>query len=166
MVFFPKALELVQLRQGGHIGHPVQKHLADQMIHFVLNADGVKAGGFDIQRLPVTVQPAHADHGGPDHPASQSVHAQTALPALFLVRSVENDFGIDELFGPPTEQRLKQFYERKAVFEAALKVDIQTDDTDFKTYARELAQESVELQTIVGFEVRKLSKRVGRDIRL
>jgi hypothetical protein len=45
-----------KLGEGGHIGHPIQKYLPDQVIHFVLNTDGVEIGCFDIQRFAMTIQ--------------------------------------------------------------------------------------------------------------
>ena len=48
LFFLPIGFKLLQLRQRGKIGHSIDEQLADEVIHFMLNADGIEARSFKI----------------------------------------------------------------------------------------------------------------------
>ena len=68
---------------------------------------------------------------------------------------LEEIFGISERFGDKVEEDLKEFYLQKG---RILKNELSIDDTEFNTLAKELAIQSIELESIVGMELKRLKR--------
>ena len=52
----PIMIKFGKLRKGRHIGHSIQKHLTDEMIHLVLDTDRIETGRFEIHGFAITIQ--------------------------------------------------------------------------------------------------------------
>lgn len=69
-------------------------------------------------------------------------------------------FGIEDDFGPDVMKDLDIFYNWK---NEILKGDKQLDDAEFLSFADSLAVQSMELQTIIGMELRQLNRIKGQQ---
>src|SRR5512134_1854182 len=87
-LFSPELVELAQLGECGQIRHAIQKHLPDQMINFMLNADCVQSLGLEVDRFAVSVERLNPHHARPADFSPEAVHTQAAFPILHLLRAV------------------------------------------------------------------------------
>ncbi len=70
-------------------------------------------------------------------------------------------FDIEDDFGPAVVKDLKEFYKMK---NQILKNEMNLDDVEFQSLADALAVQSTELQTIIGMELRQLSRIKGQKV--
>ena len=71
---------------------------------------------------------------------------------------LEETFGVKENFGEAIERKLEEFYDLRR---RILIGELSFDDTEFQSLAFGLAEQSIELESIIGFELRQLKKIKG-----
>ena len=75
---------------------------------------------------------------------------------------LQEDFGIDELFGGETQDQLDQFREQKDAILQGQAID----EAEFLSRAKELALKGADLQVIVQYDLRHLSRVTGKNYQI
>ena len=75
---------------------------------------------------------------------------------------LQEDFGIDELFGGETQDKLDKFREQKDAILQGQTID----EAEFLSRAKELALKGADLQVIVQYDLRHLSRVTGKNYQI